>query len=184
VRIYTKAGDDGTTGRFLGGRVSKADVLVEASGDVDEAVSVLGVVRASCSGPEHTVLHRRLFDLQRDLFVVGADLATNPDHRDRLVPGTSLVVPAMVVALEDAIDALVAEQPLRPVFLVPGSDPVSAGLDHARTVVRRAERHAVGAGATGHVVNPEAVAYLNRLSDLLFVLGRHAAGADEPASHD
>lgn len=184
MRVYTRAGDDGTTGRFLGGRVSKADVLVEASGDVDEAVAVLGVVRASCQGPDHAGLHERLLRLQRDLFVVGADLATNPDHRDRLVAEVSLVAPGMVTALEHLIDALVAEQPLRPVFLVPGSDPVSAGLDHARTVVRRAERHAVGAAEVGHVVNPVAVAYLNRLSDLLFVLGRHAAGDDEPASHD
>lgn len=183
MRIYTRAGDDGTTGRFLGGRVSKADVLVEASGDVDEAVSVLGVVRAACTALEHQRLAERILGLQRELFVVGADLATNPDHRDRLVPEVSLVVAPMVAALEASIDELVAARPLRPVFLVPGSDPVSAGLDHARTVVRRAERHAVAASA-GHTVNPLAVTYLNRLSDLLFVLGRHAAGQDEPASHD
>lgn len=181
MRVYTKSGDDGTTGRFLGGRVSKADVLVEASGDVDEAIAVLGLVR---SGTTDEDLAATVLDLQRELFVVGADLATNPAHRDRLEPGVSLVTVAMVDRLEGLIDTLVAAQPLRPVFVVPGSDVTSSRLDHARTVVRRAERHVVGALETGHVVGPEAVRYLNRLSDLLFVLARHAAGDTEPPSHE
>ena len=181
MKVYTKTGDDGTTGRFLGGRVSKADLLVEASGDVDEAVAVLAVVRSGCRDAE---LAQIVFERQRELFVVGADLATNPDHRDRLVPEVSEVTVAMIDRLEELIDRLVAERPLRPVFVVPGADPVSAGLDLARTVVRRAERHVVGAQQSGHVVSTVALRYLNRLSDLLFVLARHAAEDVEPASHD
>ncbi|MCV2394638.1 cob(I)yrinic acid a,c-diamide adenosyltransferase [Actinotalea sp. M2MS4P-6] len=181
MRVYTKTGDDGTTGRFLGGRVPKSDVLIEASGDVDEAIAVLGVVRAGC---EDEALAETVLTLQRELFVVGADLATNPDHRDRLRPGVSLVTEQMVEALEDRIDRLVAEQPLRPVFVVPGSDLTSSRLDHARTVVRRSERHVVAAEEAGHVVSPAVLRYLNRLSDLLFVLARNAAGDVEPPSHD
>lgn len=183
MRVYTKAGDDGTTGRFLGGRVSKADLVVEACGDVDEAVAVLGLVRAE-AGAAQAALGERLLGLQRELFVVAADLATNPAHRDRLEPGISLATDEMVTALERLIDALVEQRPLRPVFVVPGSDGLSARLDHARTVVRRAERHVVAARADGHVVGEPALRYLNRLSDLLFVMARHAAGDVEPPSHD
>lgn len=182
ARIYTGTGDDGSTGLFLGGRTSKGDVLVDAYGDVDEVVAVLGVARAGCAD---SALAERLLGLQRELFVVGADLATHPERRRRLVDGVSRVTPSMVAALERLIDELVAERPLRPVFVVPGATPTSAALDHARTVVRRAERHAVAARESGHEVAEPALTYLNRLSDLLFVLARHAAGeADEPASHD
>ncbi|MFH5821480.1 cob(I)yrinic acid a,c-diamide adenosyltransferase [Georgenia sp. AZ-5] len=179
-RIYTRQGDDGTTGRYLGGRVSKADLLVEASGDVDETVALLGVARASTADAATAEL---LLRLQRELFVVGADLAANPTHRDRLAAEVSRVTPRMVATLEALIDRLVAERPLRPVFVVPGATPAGAALDHARTVARRAERHVVAAGDAGGAVSMEVLAYLNRLSDLLFVLARHAAGeAEEPAS--
>lgn len=182
MRIYTRAGDDGTTGLFLGGRVSKADVLVDACGDVDEAVAVLGVARAACADAD---LAQVLLDRQRELFVVGADLATNPEHRDRRTPGISEVTAEMVGRLEAMIDDLVARRPLRPVFIVPGSTATSAAIDHARTVVRRAERHVVQAAHAGHEVSPLVLEYLNRLSDLVFVLARHAAGeVDEPPSHD
>ncbi len=183
MRVYTKAGDDGTTGRFLGGRVSKADLVVEACGDVDEAVAVLGLVRSE-PGAAGAELGEQVLRRQRELFVVAADLATNPAHRDRLEPGTSQVTDEMVTALEHLIDELVEQRPLRPVFVVPGSEPLSARLDHARTVVRRAERHVVAARAEGHVVGEAALRYLNRLSDLLFVMARHAAGDVEPPSHD
>ncbi|MCL3862398.1 cob(I)yrinic acid a,c-diamide adenosyltransferase [Actinotalea sp. K2] len=181
-RIYTKAGDDGSTGLFLGGRVSKADVLVDACGDIDEAVAQLGVARAGCPDPR---LASIIFALQRELFVAAADLATNPEHRGRLTPGVSLVTSEMVDALEGLIDDLVTERPLRPVFIVPGATPTSAAIDHARTVVRRAERHVVRALGEGHTVSPVVLAYLNRLSDLAFVLARHAAGdQEEEPSHD
>jgi cob(I)alamin adenosyltransferase len=179
-RIYTQAGDDGMTDAFLGGRVSKGAELVDAYGDVDEAVAVLGVARSLCTEP---LLAALLLELQRDLFVAGADLAANPDKRGRLQPGVSLVTADMTMRLERHIDDLVAERPLRPVFIVPGTTPSSAAIDHARTVVRRAERQVVRAGELGHTVNTEVVRYLNRLSDLAFVLARHAAGeTDEPAS--
>lgn len=181
TKIYTKTGDDGTTGLLFGGRVSKADMLVDAYGDVDEAVSALGVVRAASEDPELTAL---LLRLQRGLFVVAADLAANPRRREQLQVGVSLVDAELVDGLEQEIDRLVAARPLRPVFVVPGANGVSAALDLARAVLRRAERHAVRAAAEGHEVSPQVVTYLNRLGDLLYVLARGAAGdAEEPASH-
>ena len=181
TKIYTKTGDDGTTGLLFGGRVSKADALVDAYGDLDEAVSALGVARAACAEPELAAL---LLRLQRELFVAAADLAANPRRRDRLEPGVSRVDPQQVDGLEVEIDRLVAERPLRPVFVVPGATAASAAIDLARSVLRRAERHAVRAAGEGHEVSPHVVAYLNRLGDLLYVLARRAAGdAEEPASH-
>src|SRR5665647_579667 len=180
--VYTGTGDDGTTGMLYGGRVSKGEELVDAIGDIDEAVSALGVARSGCGNAERATL---LMRLQRELFVVAADLAANPEHRDRLKPGRSLVVPGMTAELEQLIDSLTAEHPLRPVFVVPGTTPEEAAIDLARAVVRRAERHTVQAKTVGHAVSDETLRYLNRLSDLLYVLARHAAkGVEEPASHD
>ncbi|GAB2615667.1 cob(I)yrinic acid a,c-diamide adenosyltransferase [Pseudactinotalea suaedae] len=177
--IYTRTGDDGTTGLFHGGRVSKADAIVDAYGAVDELTAVLGVARAGC--PD-AALAADLLALQRELFVLGADLATHPERRSKLEDGVSRVSPAMVAALEARIDAELVVRPLRPVFLVPGSNPTEAALDLARTVARRAERLAVAAADGGAHVSQDARHYLNRLSDLLFVLGRRAAGEEEPAS--
>lgn len=183
TKIYTKTGDDGSTGLLFGGRVSKADVLVDAYGDLDEAVSALGVARAACAGADEE-LAALLLRLQRGLFVAAADLAANPRRRDRLEPGISLVDAELVAELEQTIDRHVAARPLRPVFVVPGANPTSAAIDLARTVLRRAERHAVRAIAEGQHVSPQVVAYLNRLGDLLYVLARSAAGdTEEPASH-
>lgn len=181
-QIYTKTGDDGTTGLLNGGRVSKGDELVAAYGDIDEAIAALGAARAAD-------LERRLSEmvlrLQREMFAVAADLAASPRQRRRLVPGISLVTAEMTAGIEQLIDDLVAERPLRPVFLVPGTTLAGAMLDLGRTVVRRAERHAVRVRVSGHPVSDDVLRYLNRLSDLLFVLARHAAGnAAEPASHD
>lgn len=182
ARIYTKTGDDGTTGLLYGGRANKSDDLVEVLGDIDEAVAALGIARANCNDQ---VLARTLLDIQRELFVVAADFATNPRQRHRLEPGTSRVTAEMVDTLERNIDALVTQQPLRPVFIIPGSTPNEAAIDFARTVVRRAERHVVRAHVAGHAVSGDALRYLNRLSDLLYVIARQAAGADhEPVSHD
>jgi cob(I)alamin adenosyltransferase len=180
--IYTKTGDDGTTGRLFGGRVTKDDLLIEACGDVDETVAALGVARdALHDNPE---LSHLVLDLQRHLFVVAADLSANPHARHRLTQEVSLVVATMTDALERRIDRLTMEQALRPVFIVPGANRASAAMDLARTVARRAERHLIRARAAGHTVSPEVVAYLNRLSDLLYVLARRTAGtAEEPVSH-
>jgi cob(I)alamin adenosyltransferase len=178
-RIYTKTGDDGTTGLLYGGRISKADLLTEAYGTTDEAVAVLGVARAS-SRDEST--RAELLHLQRELFVVGADLACSPDERDRLEPATSLVTERMVGALEGRIDEIVSAHPLPDAFVVPGANAVSAALDLARSVVRRAERAVVALEDAGRLVNPEVRHYLNRLSDLLFCLARREAGETEPRS--
>ncbi|GEN78930.1 cob(I)yrinic acid a,c-diamide adenosyltransferase [Actinotalea fermentans] len=186
MKVYTRAGDDGTTGLFLGGRVSKADRLMDACGDMDEAVAALGVARAALEREPgaHEDLAPAILRRQRELFVVAADLATNPAHRDRLVPGVSLVTEDMAADVEREIDERVAARPLRPVFVVPGTTPASAALDLARAVLRRAERSVVALGDAGHPVSPAVRGYVNRLSDLLFVLGRVAAGENEPASHD
>ena len=179
VRIYTKTGDDGTTGRLYGGRASKDDPAVEAYGSVDEAVAHLGLARALSS---NAALREILLEAQRDLFVVGADLATNPDQRAKLRPEMSLVTGTMVDAIERTIDETVAEHPLPQEFIVPGANPSSAALDLARTSVRRAERRTINLRGAGREVNPEAMRYLNRLSDLLFVLARWEAGGPEEPS--
>ena len=178
-RIYTKTGDDGTTGLLYGGRISKADPATEAYGTTDEAVAVLGLARAFTEDPS---LADQLLSLQRQLFVVGADLATNPDERPKLQPGVSLVTDEDVDGLEVWIDELVTAHPLPNAFVVPGANPVSACLDVARSVVRRAERRVVELRESGAEVNDAVVRYLNRLSDLLFVLARVAAGETEPTS--
>lgn len=181
-RIYTKTGDDGTTGLLYGSRVSKGDELVDAYGDVDEAVAALSAARAAGLEPRLAGIVLRL---QREMFAAAADLAASPRQRRRLVPGISLITAEMTAGVELLIDDLVAERPLRPVFVVPGATQSGALLDLARAVVRRAERHAVRARACGRPVSDEALRYLNRLPGLLFVLARHAAGsAGEPASHD
>lgn len=178
-RIYTKTGDDGTTGLLYGGRISKADPATEAYGTTDEAVAVLGLARALT---EDAALAERILSVQRQLFVVGADLATNPDERGKLQPGVSLVTDGDVDGLETWIDELVTAHPLPNAFIVPGANPVSACLDVARSVVRRAERRVVELREGGAEVNDAVVRYLNRLSDLLFVLARVAAGETEPTS--
>jgi len=179
VRIYTKKGDDGTTGLLYGGRISKADPAVEAYGSVDEAVAALGLARALTGRDGGGALILRL---QRELFIVGADLATNPEERGKLKPGVSLVTAKMVEELERLIDASVKEHPLPQEFVVPGATSASAALDLARSLVRRAERRTVEMHEGGDVMNPDALRYLNRLSDLLFVLARRLAGGPEESS--
>lgn len=180
-RIYTRTGDDGTTGLLYGGRVSKAAAETEAYGTVDEAVAILGLSRALSSDPPRA---EGLLKIQRDLFVVGADLAANPAERGKLEPGSSLVTDDMIERLERWIDDLVLGHPLPSAFVVPGANPVSATLDVARSVVRRAERGVVALRETGAEVNGAVIRYLNRLSDLLFVLARIEAGEAEPPTRE
>jgi cob(I)alamin adenosyltransferase len=179
VRIYTKRGDDGTTGLLYGGRISKADPTAEAYGSVDEVVAALGLARALFPSRETGAVIVRL---QRDLFVVGADLATNPDQRHKLQPGVSMVTEDMVADLERLIDRTVEKHPLPQQFIVPGANPASAALDLARTLARRAERRSVELRRSGGIVTDEVLRYLNRLSDLLFVLARaQVEGPEEPS---
>lgn len=170
MKIYTRAGDDGTTGLFYGGRVRKDSALPAAYGTVDEAQAVLGLARAEAErGSE---LDGLLVRLGRELYVLMAELATLPENRHKLTPGQSLVTTEMVEALEPLIDDLTGrfEQPTE--FVLPGQDRVSACLDLARTVVRRAERRALVAAPPPSYVVP----YLNRLSDLLWTMARWQEG--------
>jgi cob(I)alamin adenosyltransferase len=166
MRIYTRRGDDGTTGLFHGGRVEKDSSGPEAYGTVDEAVSALGVVRAQAE-PD---LAEAVLEVQRDLFVVAAELATDPDRSDLLEQGVSRVDPSMIDRLENRIDRIDADVGMPTEFIVPGGDPVAAVIDVARTIVRRAERRAVG-----HLeIDSDSlvVPYLNRLADYLYMLAR------------
>jgi len=170
MKIYTRKGDDGTTGLLYGGRVPKDSPLPTAYGEVDEAQAVLGVARAEAEpGGELDTL---LVALERDLWVLMAELAASPDYRDRLVAGTSLVTEPMVSALEVHIDTVSDRFELPTEFVVPGENRIAATLDLARTVVRRAERHSLSAVVDGSQVVP----YLNRLSDLLWALARWQGG--------
>lgn len=187
-RIYTKLGDDGSTGLLFGGRISKASLLMATIGSIDETVATLGIARAACDDP---ALRARILGVQRELFVVGADLVANPRARERLEPAVSLVTPSMVSRLESLIDQCMAAYPLKPVFIVPGVNTVSATLDLARAQVRKTERHFVAWNDSFTDAeqelrpNRQVGIYLNRVSDLLYMLARQAAdGADEPASHD
>jgi cob(I)alamin adenosyltransferase len=184
VRIYTRKGDTGTTGLLFGGdRVSKADLRTDAYGTADEAVSVLGLARAelgALTDRTEARLSELILRLQRELFVVGAELATHADRRDRLTDGTTRVTPAMVTALEQEIDALeqLVEQPKE--FVLPGESLTGAALDLARATVRRAERRSVALMEAEELVDSQVVPYLNRLADLLFVMARAADGGFRP----
>lgn len=179
MKIYTKGGDDGSTGLLYGGRVSKADPATDAYGTVDEAISALGLARAFLGDDP---LADETLRIQQELFIVGADLATNPEERSKLKAGSSLVTGDMTERLEGLIDTLVSVSPLPNEFIVPGANAASAAMDVARTVVRRAERRSVDLRDSGREVNPEVLRYLNRLADLLFVLAREAADTEEPRS--
>jgi cob(I)alamin adenosyltransferase len=168
MKIYTKTGDDGDTGLVDGSRVGKHSQRVAAYGDVDELNALLGVVKAHCEDAELNVLLR---ELQRDLFAIGAQLA-DPKARVGTRHAKAAVSAAHVERLEKAIDAREAALAKLTAFLLPGGSKLGAFLHLARTVCRRAERTAV-ALARRHKVDPLVIAYLNRLSDLLFVLARH-----------
>jgi cob(I)alamin adenosyltransferase len=176
VKIYTKTGDAGETGLFGGPRVRKSDHRVEAYGEVDELNAALGVVRAQVEDPE---LERHLARIQDELFCVGAELAT--PHGARARAAIPPVEPAWLERLEAAIDAWEAELPPLRQFVLPGGTRTAAALHLARCVCRRAERRVVALAAEAEIA-PATLAYLNRLSDLLFVAARianHRAGRAE-----
>jgi cob(I)alamin adenosyltransferase len=173
VRIYTRRGDDGTTGLLYGGRVDKSDARTEAYGTTDEAVAALGMARVFIAD---SLLADLVLRLQRDLFVVGAELATATENSHKLRPGTTKVTAEMVDALEEVIDDYVARIRMPEEFIVPGESRGSSFLDFARTVIRRAERQTVAMDRAGLLSDREAVRYLNRLADLVFVLARYEEG--------
>ena len=186
-RIYTRKGDDGTTGLLYGGRVRKDSGPVEANGAVDEAQAALGMARAEV--PAGSEVGELLVGLERDLWVLMAEVATAPENRDKLVAGKTSVTSDMVVALEQRIDALMERFEMPTDFVIPGQNRVSAALDLARVFVRRAERLVVatgvveGAGPTGDGGTSHVGAYLNRLSDLLWAMARWQEG-EHLASRD
>jgi len=174
MKIYTRKGDDGSTGLLFGGRVRKNEAAPEAYGAVDEAQAALGLARAETG--DGSELDQLLVRLERDLWVVMGELATAPAKRDKLVAGTSLVTREMVESLEPAIDDVTARFDAPTEFVVPGQNRLAATLDLARTIVRRAERRALAVAADGSYVVP----YLNRLSDLLWTLARWQEGTSLP----
>jgi len=186
--VATGRGDDGTTGLLFGGeRIRKDDLRTEAYGTLDEAVAALGLARAELAmkeqygvlSPSFGGLAELILRLQRELFVAGAELATNPDARERQRDGETRVSGAMVESLDGVLREMEAAIELPHEFVVPGETRVSASLELARTTVRRAERRAVtlaagdAAIADGHILP-----YLNRLADLLWILARVAEQAE------
>lgn len=179
MRIYTRTGDQGETGLFGGQRVLKCHPRVAAYGDVDELNAVLGVCAAGCADPE---MAGTLARLQSELFVLGADLATPYEEGEQVGSRkVQRVSEGMAAALESLIDHYERDAPPLTHFILPGGTPLAAQLHLARTVCRRAERGAIAASGK-ESLNPEAIVYLNRLSDLLFVMARaanHRAGHPE-----
>ncbi len=188
--VATGKGDDGTTGLLYGGRIAKDDARAEAYGTIDEAVACLGLARAElgvmrASGrvpPSLEDLGQTILSLQRDLFVAGAELATNPDAWDRLRDGETRVDEAMLIALEDRLRAAEDAVQMPREFIVPGASRLSAALEVSRTVVRRAERRVIALDHDRMVPGAWLMPYLNRLADLLWVLARLAEQAEGAAS--
>jgi cob(I)alamin adenosyltransferase len=185
--VATRRGDDGTTGLLFGGdRVWKDDPRTEAYGDVDEAVAALGLARAELQQKaQDGALPRNLVQLadlvlrlQRELFVVGAELATAPGTEDRQKPGETRVTAAMVAGLDSVLDETESAITMPHEFVIPGETRLSAALEVARTIVRRAERKAVAFRRSRPVQDDQLVPYLNRLADLLWVLARAAEQAE------
>jgi cob(I)alamin adenosyltransferase len=185
--VATGRGDDGSTGLLFGGeRIAKDDARTEAYGTIDEAVAALGLARAQLGlkeqlgvlSPSFGDLRDVILRVQRELFVAGAELATNRDAWDRLEDGRTRVSKEMI----DGLDGLLAEAEKRVEmpreFIVPGETPTSAALEVARTILRRAERRAVSLDRQGLIPGPHLLPYLNRLADLLWVLARAAEQAE------
>jgi cob(I)alamin adenosyltransferase len=175
VKIYTRKGDDGTTGLWYGGRVPKYAGRPEAYGSVDEAASALGLARSAAERSGE--LYADILRLQNELFVAGAELATAPDAAGRLEDGVSRVTADMVERLESDIDRYMERVDLPPKFTIPCGTELSARLDVARAAVRRAERRVAALKDDGDLADDTVLTYLNRLSDALFAMARFA---DEP----
>ena len=177
VKIYTRKGDDGTTGLWYGGRVNKSDSRPEAYGSVDEAASELGLARVAARESQNQELYDDILQLQNELFIAGAELATAPEAAGRLEPGVSKVTTEMVNALETVIDRYMNRVDLPPKFVIPGGTELSARLDVARTAVRRAERRVSAMREQGQLPDDTVLRYLNRASDAVYAMARFA---DEP----
>ncbi len=168
-KIYTKRGDEGHTKLLFGDDVSKSDPRTEAYGSTDSAVSAMGLARALCQDMR---VKEVLLRVQREMFTVGAELATDPSNREMLRTHFSETTTEMVTALEENIDEMLPQMKLPGAFIVPGASAGSGALDLARSMLRTGERRVVALHEDGKLPNPEVLRYLNRLSDLLFVLAR------------
>ena len=175
MKIYTRKGDDGTTGLWYGGRVPKSDMRPEAYGSVDEAASALGLCRAGARDTQE--LYDDILRIQSELFIAGAELATAPEAAGRLEAGVSKVTDAMVDNLESVIDRYMERVDLPPKFVIPGGTELSARLDVARTAIRRAERRVSAMRESGQLPDDTVLRYLNRASDAVYAMARFA---DEP----
>jgi len=188
--VATGRGDDGTTGLLYGGRVSKDDARTEAYGTLDEAVAALGLARAELSAlasagalPDGLrELSGTILRLQRELFVAGAELATNPDAWDRLRDGETRVDESMLLGLEELLADAEGSVEMPREFIIPGSSRISAALELSRTIVRRAERRVITLDRERLVPGAWLMPYLNRLADLLWVLARLAERAERSGS--
>ena len=170
MSFYTKKGDDGTTGLYYGGRTGKDSAAIEACGAVDEAQACIGLVRAEASA--NGELDELCLVVERDLYVLMAELATAPENQHKLAPGTSQVTELMVERIAKATDDITTRFAMPTEFVLPGQNRESALLEVARTVVRRAERRAVPVAQPDSHVVP----YLNRLSSLLWAMARWQEG--------
>jgi cob(I)alamin adenosyltransferase len=185
--VATGKGDSGTTGLLFGGdRIRKDDLRTEAYGTIDEAVAALGIARAACGRVDSdgalAPIGETILAIQRELFVAAAELATNPDAWERQVEDRTRVSAAMVAAADGRLRDLESAIVMPREFVVPGETEVSAALEVARTVLRRAERRAVTLDAAGLVPGPHLLPYLNRTADLLWVLARAAEQAEAKGS--
>ena len=169
-RVYTKFGDSGETSLLYGGRISKNSPNTEAYGITDEAVSVMGLARAMTSDER---VNDMLRQLQRELFTIAAELATDPGKYELFQQHFKPVTEEMVTSLEQAIDSLEEEFEMPKVFILPGGSQASAAIDLARCVIRTAECRVVAMAEQDMLTNGLIMTYLNRLGDLLFVLARY-----------
>ena len=170
MRIYTRSGDDGTTGLLFGGRVPKTHPRCEAYGEADLAVSAMGLARAFSNDRR---VKEILLLAQREMFTVESELATDDDNYHLFTDTFHAISADNVAHLESLIDEIKEEVELPPKFIIPGASPASSALDLARTALRGAERRMVALEEQGMVSNPELLRYVNRLSDLLFILARY-----------
>ena len=170
MRIYTRSGDEGETGLLFGGRVSKSHVRTEAYGSTDHAVTSIGLARALTSEDK---IKDILLDVQREMFMIGAELATDLSNRHILLERFQIVDESHVARLEKLIDEIGEQVELPPNFIIPGASTGSAALDLARTQTRAAERRVVDLMNAGLLPNTNILVYINRLSDLLFMLARY-----------
>ena len=185
-KVATGKGDEGTTGLLFGGnRISKDDVRTEAYGTVDEATAALGMARAELiglGGAGIAALDETILSIQRDLFVVGAELATNPDAWSRLEDGRTKVSPKMLARINALLATTEAAIVFPKDFVIPGSSKASSAIELARTIIRRAERWCVTLGREGLLPGDHLLAYLNRLADLLWLLARQAETLEASAT--